>query len=69
MESFDIINMECMQRGRPLDLELKGLVDLDRCEDELSPTTNTLCFYDMHMGTISFTDQINLAILSLPSLH
>lgn len=35
MESFDIINMERIQRGRPLDLELEGKIDLDRCEDEL----------------------------------
>ena len=34
-----------------------------------SLTTNTLCFYDMDMATISFTDQINIVILSLPSLH
>lgn len=64
---LSIIDMEHVQRGRPLDLGLEGNDDLDRCEGELHVTTNTLCFYDMHMATISFMGQITLVILPLPS--
>ena len=46
--------MEHVQRMRPLDLGLEGKDDLDRCEDELHVTTNTLYFYDMHMAKIFF---------------